>query len=314
MFLVTYELLEAFSCAFWYVWQGLDHSEDVSGAKASFLFLLQSWEFGIPLCRELACQYESLYDYQSLSWIRVSFAPRPASALTGSAHAFLASASKGALTEQFSTGLSAVDSAEEAEAKVPALKMQNTHLTDDCMIQTPRATGAQGREQQHMLDRMGVVQGGGGSPPSRRSFSWNNFIQICLILVFPCLGLWSLLSIQVKKVLPVFDAKHSKLSEMDFEGLHQIFPCFWCWVLNHNSWLSLWQREVSSSASCTLVSVFPDPDQALYNRWGSTPVNFCSGLWRSLLPGSLGWLNGLGTSSQSNFSEFFSIWSQVSQD
>uniref|UniRef100_A0A8C3LVU7 Dedicator of cytokinesis 3 n=1 Tax=Chrysolophus pictus TaxID=9089 RepID=A0A8C3LVU7_CHRPC len=28
------------------------------------------WEFGIPLCRELAMQYESLYDYQSLSWIR----------------------------------------------------------------------------------------------------------------------------------------------------------------------------------------------------------------------------------------------------
>ncbi|XP_073915439.1 dedicator of cytokinesis protein 3 isoform X6 [Castor canadensis] len=30
----------------------------------------KSWEFGIPLCRELACQYENLYDYQSLSWIR----------------------------------------------------------------------------------------------------------------------------------------------------------------------------------------------------------------------------------------------------
>ncbi|KAI1891183.1 hypothetical protein AGOR_G00162330 [Albula goreensis] len=28
------------------------------------------WEFGIPLCRELAFQYEALYDYQSLSWIR----------------------------------------------------------------------------------------------------------------------------------------------------------------------------------------------------------------------------------------------------
>ncbi|KAI9513998.1 Dedicator of cytokinesis protein 3 [Dissostichus eleginoides] len=28
------------------------------------------WEFGIPLCRELAFQYETLYDYQSLSWIR----------------------------------------------------------------------------------------------------------------------------------------------------------------------------------------------------------------------------------------------------
>lgn len=32
----------------------------------------QCWEYGIPLCRELAFQYESLYDYQSLSWIRVS--------------------------------------------------------------------------------------------------------------------------------------------------------------------------------------------------------------------------------------------------
>ncbi|OXB71305.1 UNVERIFIED_CONTAM: hypothetical protein H355_005731 [Colinus virginianus] len=30
----------------------------------------KSWEFGIPLCRELAMQYECLYDYQSLSWIR----------------------------------------------------------------------------------------------------------------------------------------------------------------------------------------------------------------------------------------------------
>ncbi|XP_075430307.1 dedicator of cytokinesis protein 3 isoform X1 [Ascaphus truei] len=28
------------------------------------------WEFGIPLCRELAAQYEKIYDYQSLSWIR----------------------------------------------------------------------------------------------------------------------------------------------------------------------------------------------------------------------------------------------------
>uniref|UniRef100_A0A8C5APQ8 Dedicator of cytokinesis 3 n=1 Tax=Gadus morhua TaxID=8049 RepID=A0A8C5APQ8_GADMO len=28
------------------------------------------WEYGISLCRELAFQYEALYDYQSLSWIR----------------------------------------------------------------------------------------------------------------------------------------------------------------------------------------------------------------------------------------------------
>uniref|UniRef100_A0A8C4HZQ9 Dedicator of cytokinesis protein 3 n=1 Tax=Dicentrarchus labrax TaxID=13489 RepID=A0A8C4HZQ9_DICLA len=28
------------------------------------------WEYGISLCRELAFQYETLYDYQSLSWIR----------------------------------------------------------------------------------------------------------------------------------------------------------------------------------------------------------------------------------------------------
>ncbi|XP_055773842.1 dedicator of cytokinesis protein 3-like isoform X4 [Salvelinus fontinalis] len=30
----------------------------------------KSWEYGVPLCRELAFQYETLYDYQSLSWIR----------------------------------------------------------------------------------------------------------------------------------------------------------------------------------------------------------------------------------------------------
>uniref|UniRef100_A0A663F6Q8 Dedicator of cytokinesis 3 n=1 Tax=Aquila chrysaetos chrysaetos TaxID=223781 RepID=A0A663F6Q8_AQUCH len=36
----------------------------------SFFWKKMSWEFGIPLCRELAIQYESLYDYQSLSWIR----------------------------------------------------------------------------------------------------------------------------------------------------------------------------------------------------------------------------------------------------
>ncbi|XP_068171002.1 dedicator of cytokinesis protein 3 isoform X4 [Antennarius striatus] len=28
------------------------------------------WELGVPLCRDLAFQYESQYDYQSLSWIR----------------------------------------------------------------------------------------------------------------------------------------------------------------------------------------------------------------------------------------------------
>lgn len=33
---------------------------------------------------------------------------------------------------------------------------QNKHMTNDCMIQTPRATGAQGREKQHTQDRMGV--------------------------------------------------------------------------------------------------------------------------------------------------------------
>ncbi|CAB1459473.1 unnamed protein product [Pleuronectes platessa] len=31
---------------------------------------LKCWEYGISLCRELAFQYETLYDYQSLSWIR----------------------------------------------------------------------------------------------------------------------------------------------------------------------------------------------------------------------------------------------------
>ncbi|CAG11288.1 unnamed protein product [Tetraodon nigroviridis] len=39
------------------------------------------WEYGISLCRELAFQYETLYDYQSLSWIRVS-KPSPASCLS----------------------------------------------------------------------------------------------------------------------------------------------------------------------------------------------------------------------------------------
>ncbi|OCT85677.1 hypothetical protein XELAEV_18023848mg [Xenopus laevis] len=33
---------------------------------------LPCWEFGVPLCRELAAQYEKLYDYQSLSWILCS--------------------------------------------------------------------------------------------------------------------------------------------------------------------------------------------------------------------------------------------------
>lgn len=37
-----------------------------------FYLSLQCWEYGISLCRELAFQYETLYDYQSLSWIRVS--------------------------------------------------------------------------------------------------------------------------------------------------------------------------------------------------------------------------------------------------
>uniref|UniRef100_A0A8C9TCB0 Dedicator of cytokinesis 3 n=1 Tax=Scleropages formosus TaxID=113540 RepID=A0A8C9TCB0_SCLFO len=30
----------------------------------------KAWEYGIPVCRELAAQYEASYDYQSLSWIR----------------------------------------------------------------------------------------------------------------------------------------------------------------------------------------------------------------------------------------------------
>lgn len=38
----------------------------------------QCWEYGISLCRELAFQYETLYDYQSLSWIRVSLSDNPA--------------------------------------------------------------------------------------------------------------------------------------------------------------------------------------------------------------------------------------------
>lgn len=56
-----------------------------------------------------------------------------------------------------------MDSIEEAEARVPTLEMlafwlgnHNTHLTNDCVIHTPRATGAQGREKQHTQDRMRV--------------------------------------------------------------------------------------------------------------------------------------------------------------
>lgn len=67
---------------------GIGHSGVAWGAEALFLFLIQSWEFGIPLCRELACQYESLYDYQSLSWIRVSSAPFPTLAPTRHARIF----------------------------------------------------------------------------------------------------------------------------------------------------------------------------------------------------------------------------------
>ncbi|TNN34875.1 Dedicator of cytokinesis protein 3 [Liparis tanakae] len=40
-------------------------------SQSSYLLCaLQCWEYGISLCRELAFQYETLYDYQSLSWIR----------------------------------------------------------------------------------------------------------------------------------------------------------------------------------------------------------------------------------------------------
>nr|XP_057911190.1 dedicator of cytokinesis protein 3-like isoform X2 [Doryrhamphus excisus] len=47
------------------------HRKEVLGRKVIHYFNKgKCWEFGIPLCRELAFQYESLYDYQSLSWIR----------------------------------------------------------------------------------------------------------------------------------------------------------------------------------------------------------------------------------------------------
>uniref|UniRef100_A0A8C9YVA3 Dedicator of cytokinesis 3 n=1 Tax=Sander lucioperca TaxID=283035 RepID=A0A8C9YVA3_SANLU len=38
--------------------------------SSQLYLILQCWEYGISLCRELAFQYETLYDYQSLSWIR----------------------------------------------------------------------------------------------------------------------------------------------------------------------------------------------------------------------------------------------------
>lgn len=46
-------------------------------SESSVSVSFQCWEYGISLCRELAFQYETLYDYQSLSWIRVSLSDNP---------------------------------------------------------------------------------------------------------------------------------------------------------------------------------------------------------------------------------------------
>lgn len=43
------------------------------GAAKASVFCLQCWENGIILCRELADQYESYYDYRNLSKMRVCF-------------------------------------------------------------------------------------------------------------------------------------------------------------------------------------------------------------------------------------------------
>lgn len=43
------------------------------GAAKGSVFCLQCWENGIILCRELADQYESYYDYRNLSKMRVGF-------------------------------------------------------------------------------------------------------------------------------------------------------------------------------------------------------------------------------------------------
>uniref|UniRef100_A0A665TKP1 Dedicator of cytokinesis 3 n=1 Tax=Echeneis naucrates TaxID=173247 RepID=A0A665TKP1_ECHNA len=45
-------------------------AEDFTGRCWQHGISLICWEYGISLCRELAFQYETLYDYQSLSWIR----------------------------------------------------------------------------------------------------------------------------------------------------------------------------------------------------------------------------------------------------
>uniref|UniRef100_A0A6Q2XH88 Dedicator of cytokinesis 3 n=1 Tax=Esox lucius TaxID=8010 RepID=A0A6Q2XH88_ESOLU len=50
-------------------------AEDYTGNLTVLFFYFKTilpacWEYGISLCRELAFQYETLYDYQSLSWIR----------------------------------------------------------------------------------------------------------------------------------------------------------------------------------------------------------------------------------------------------
>lgn len=209
---------------------GLGHSKAAWGAEAFFLFLMQSWEFGIPLCRELACQYESLYDYQSLSWIRVSFAPSPAPTLSGGASTFLASTSKGAFTVDPALGLVLWTVQEKQKPRFLLSRCLHygwgTKTNTWQMIVWSRPQGPlvlkEGRSSIH---RIGWgFQGGGGSSTSWRSFSWNDFVQVCFIWkhykIFHCLGLWSILSTQVKEVLlPFFDEKYSKLSEMDFDSL-----------------------------------------------------------------------------------------------
>lgn len=69
----TIEAMGRFTFWRWFIWS-IRRVLGFTCVSHSFFVsvTLQCWEYGISLCRELAFQYETLYDYQSLSWIRVS--------------------------------------------------------------------------------------------------------------------------------------------------------------------------------------------------------------------------------------------------
>lgn len=215
----------------------LGSSRDAWGAEALFLFLTQSWEFGIPLCRELACQYESLYDYQSLSWIRVSSAPSPTPTPTGGARTLLASVSEWAFTVGPALG-SMMWPLQEKQRPRSLLSRPlqfgwgtKTHIWQMVICSRPQGPPLL-REERSSIPRIGWgFQGGSGSSTSWRSFSWNDFIQGCFIWklckLFPCLV------ITFKHLIPIPSLKQNikKLSKMP-HGLWKSPPnFFWLQVL-----------------------------------------------------------------------------------